>query len=365
MSPSAPVSRGAQIAMLVMLAVCVAQVVFWMYDEVKFTREVRQWRDGVLNQRVDLAREMLSNGQGLEQVRQRFPDLVVDEKNGAVSVPAAQRALTHEAVDGRVRRFLSEGTFFLATLLVAGYVVWRALSQRVRYARLQANFLAAVTHELKSPLASIRLSTETLLLRDPDRDKREDKLRRVLSDLDRLERLVGNILEARRLDEGGAREDRRRVSLAELVEEMAPEFEVSMVQASLALRLEMEDPGAVIADPAGVQSIVRNLMDNAIKAMVRGEGEELVVRCDVVGGRVQLDVIDDGVGFPAEEAGRLFDRFYRVGDELRRDSTGTGLGLDLVMRCASRDGARVEAHSDGPGRGARFTVSWPRPKGAV
>src|SRR5690606_13011027 len=103
----------------------------------------------------------------------------------------------------------------------------------------------------------------------------------------------------------------------------------------------------------------RNLLDNAIKACIAGDGSSIVVRAEHAKGRVALSVRDDGLGFPPQDAAMIFEKFHRLGDELRRSTAGTGLGLYIVKRLVELSGAAISADSAGPGRGATVTITWP------
>jgi signal transduction histidine kinase len=105
---------------------------------------------------------------------------------------------------------------------------------------------------------------------------------------------------------------------------------------------------------------LRNLLDNAVKACIAGEGQRIEVALVEHADSVELAVHDDGLGFPPEDAVMMFEKFYRLGDELRRTTPGTGLGLYIVKRLAELSRARVRAASEGPGRGASVTVTWPK-----
>src|SRR5690606_26118586 len=104
---------------------------------------------------------------------------------------------------------------------------------------------------------------------------------------------------------------------------------------------------------------LRNLLDNAVKACVAGgNGHAISIAAARVGRDVELEVRDDGTGFPPDDAGLIFEKFYRTGNELQRATPGSGLGLYLVRRLVELDGGNVAAHSEGAGKGAKFTVRW-------
>jgi signal transduction histidine kinase len=257
----------------------------------------------------------------------------------------------------RLNRYAWEGAFFLAVLIAAMAVVHRALREEADLRRRQEHFLAAVSHELKSPLASLRLSTETLSLRDPPPAKRGELVNRLLTDLGRLERMISNILDTSRLSSGQTKSVPSPLSLAEEVSAAVDEVREHAAECETTLATDVPDNLRIEADPEGVRTVLRNLLHNAIKATCGGGN--VTVRAAALDGYVRLEVKDDGVGFPPGEASRLFEKFYRVEGDGRARMSGTGIGLYLVWRCAELDGASVDAKSGGSGRGAVFTVAWP------
>ncbi len=131
--------------------------------------------------------------------------------------------------------------------------------------------------------------------------------------------------------------------------------------AERAVKLSQSVPAGleISADPAAANTVLRNLIENALRASAAAGGHEIRLSAQARNGFVELAVADDGVGFESAEAERLFEKFYRPGDELRRTSKGTGLGLYVVRRFVELERGWVTAASAGPGRGATFTVAWP------
>ena len=256
----------------------------------------------------------------------------------------------------RLNRYAWEGAFFLAVLLAAMAVVHRAVREEAELRQRQENFLAAVSHELKSPLASLRLSVETLAMRDPPAERRAELVQRLLADLNRLQRMIANILDTSRLSAAETRAAPERVALAEAVSSVLDELRELAAENEVTLDAGVTESLAVWADPEGVRTVLRNLLHNGIRAASQGH---VSVRGSRADGWVRLEVRDDGIGFPPHEAEHLFEKFYRVDGGGSGRVSGTGLGLYLVWRCVSLDGGRVTGESAGPGRGASFTVEWP------
>lgn len=310
--------RRLQIAFIVLLAVSSAQLTWWLVDQVRFTAEVRA--------------------------------LVSAEHASPAVLAQFDRERFH-----RLNRYAWEGAFFLVVLLGAMGVVSHALSEEGALRRRQEDFVAAVSHELKSPVASLRLSAETLALRDPPAARRAELLERQIADLARLERTIGNILEASRLEAATSAQP-GTVVLADAVASALDELRSQAAELGVALAADVPRDLVVRADADGTRTILRNLLHNAIRAAAGGHVSVVVAKDK---GGVRLIVRDTGVGFPPHEGARLFDKFYRLGGPDRGRMTGTGLGLYLVRRYAELDGARVSGESAGPGHGATFMVTWP------
>lgn len=323
-------TRTLQVGFLVVLAVCVAQLAYWLIDEMRYTSVV---------------------------TTERLAHLERDAATGQVAAEETARIL--HAAARRRNRYLWEGAFFLAVLLAAMAVVYRAVREEADLRRRQEDFLAAVSHELKSPLASLRLSAETLALRDPPAERRHELVRRLLADVERLQRMISNVLDASRLSmptERGTTElgTRERVLLATAAAATLLELEELIVEGHVTVHTDIAPDTAIIADAEAAHTVLRNVLHNALRAA--SPNGNITLRATCAAQVVRLDVQDDGVGFAPHEASRLFEKFYRIEGANRTE--GTGLGLYIVSRLITRDGGSVSAESAGPGRGARFTLSW-------
>ena len=349
--------RRLQVGFLLLLAISAIQVVWWLVDQARIADRIADDRVARLEVDRDAAAAALRAGQALDELRAFYPDLLIDAE-GARRRPDALRAIEIER-----RRHLSqyrwEGAFFLLVLGGGILVLWRVLRREADLLNRQQNFLAAVSHELRSPLASLRLTTETLLLRDLAAADRRGLLERNLEDLRRLERLVGNLLETTRLEERRAVPRRAPVDLSEAVSLAFAELgHRAAGTEGIDIEVRVEPGLGLQADPVGLGTVLRNLIGNAIES-AQAAGTRVEVSARRLGSAVELQVLDDGVGFEPAEGSRLFEKFYRPGSELRRNKQGSGLGLYLVRGFVALEGGEVEASSDGPGRGATFRVTWP------
>jgi signal transduction histidine kinase len=237
-------------------------------------------------------------------------------------------------------------------------VVHAALREEHSLRRQQEDFLAAASHELKSPLASMRLSAETIAMRDPAPPHRAELVQRLLSDIGRLDQMIANVLDASRLSRESVRVSREPVDLKPLFASVTDELRPLADDCGVRILLIVDDGLEVTADREGVRTIARNLLHNAIKAS-RASAGTVIVRGTRDPHAVIVRVDDTGLGFEMEEARGLFRKFHRIEANGHERLPGTGLGLFLVRRCAEMDGAAVTASSDGPGHGARFEVRWP------
>lgn len=347
-------TRPLQVGFLVLLAVCIAQLVYWMVDEVNYTARVQASLLEAYEAEAEAARTLLRSGVAWRDVAPTHPDIVLSLDSSTVQVAPHVLAELEASRARRLNRYAWEGAFFLAVLLAAMAMVYRTVREEAELRQRQENFLAAVSHELKSPLASLRLSAETLAMRDPPVDRRQELVRRLLADLDRLQRMIANILDTSRLSAAETRAAPERVGLAASVTSVVDELRDHADEEGVTLETDVPESLVIWADPEGVRTVLRNLLHNGIHAAAGGK--RVTVRGAQSDGWVKLEVRDEGVGFHSQEAARLFEKFYRAGGAGRPG--GTGLGLYLVWRYVNLDGGRVTGESAGPGRGATFTVSW-------
>lgn len=352
--------RALQIGFIALLLACSAQLAYWMIDEYRYTETVRDSRRAAYEDQARSSAALLRAGVPWATIAAAHPTIAPDSA-GVPRVSAAVLAQLDADRFHRLNRYTWEGTFFLVVLIAAMGVVYAALREEHALRRQQEDFLAAASHELKSPLASLRLSAETIALRDPAPPRRAELVQRLLSDLGRLDQMIENVLDASRLSRGVAPRSREQVDLAALVAQVADELRPLADDCGVTVTLAVEEGLVVKADLEGVRTIARNLIHNGIKS-TRASAGTVTVRAAQNTEGVSLYVDDTGIGFTESDSRGLFQRFQRIEANGHERLPGTGLGLYLVRRCAELDGAAVAAASDGPGRGARFTVRWPPPQ---
>jgi len=251
---------------------------------------------------------------------------------------------------------LALGTTFFALIIVGTGWLCAWLVSEMRLNHRQRAFLDAVTHEMKTPLASLRLYVDTLIQRDPEREHREQFLARMGEDLERLIRTVDQVLAAARAEERGRRSARGAVALREVLESCIAEIRDRHHLPGEAVALEGACDPIVRGDRTELSLVFRNLLENAVKYSFEPVEVKVSVS-DSRDGRVCVDISDRGIGIPVGELRKIFQRFYRAGRDVQRAAAGLGLGLFIVRNLVRRQGGRVEARSEGGGAGSRFVVT--------
>jgi signal transduction histidine kinase len=175
--------------------------------------------------------------------------------------------------------------------------------------------------------------------------------------------MVSNILDSTKLARGDVDLRPEPVDVGRLLRLEIDHIRDRTAAREVTLTVHVTDGDQLSSDPVALQVVVRNLLENAVNAAGAQGGGSVVVSFVREPRESRLTVEDDGLGFSPEEGPFLFEAFYRVGTELKRETPGSGLGLAIVKRYLDLAGAAVAAHSDGPGRGARFTVRWPQGSG--
>jgi len=253
------------------------------------------------------------------------------------------------------------GIIFFA-LIIAGLVVYTVfLVREIQKTEQQDSFLNAVTHELKTPIASIRLYLETLQSRQLSDDQRRDFYRIMLEDTDRLFGTVEQILKAGETRHASSKKNWEEVDFSGIVTETVELTRLRHHLPPEALRIVNPPPEKLLikGNPREIRTAVFNLVENAVK--YSGEKKEIVVDLQTPNmDTVLLQVQDQGVGIPSSELKRIFKRFYRVASSATGRVKGTGLGLFIVRSIARRHGGDAFAESEGTGQGSTFTLRLPR-----
>ncbi len=257
-----------------------------------------------------------------------------------------------------------QGIYLYMFLLIAGILVFglvltvRTVSHEMELAKLKSDFVSTVSHEFKSPLTSIQQVAEMLQAgRVPSDDRRQQYYNLLLEQSQRLSLLTDNILNLARIEEGRKRFAFEKLDVAALLEEIVTVVQDRVQHDGFAIELKVEKPLPVIpADGEALAQAVTNLLDNAVK--YSGQSRTIVVRAFPQDGKLAISVTDSGIGIRKDEVGRVFDRFYRGGDELTRSVKGSGLGLTLVKEIVEAHHGTVCVESES-GKGSTFEILLP------
>ena len=251
-------------------------------------------------------------------------------------------------------QIFGEAVVFIITLVLGVYLVNRSYRKEVEAAKQQRNFLLSITHELKSPLAGIRLALETFQKRELQPAQRERLTTSALGETTRLTSLVEDLLLSAKLDTS-YEPNLEPLDIGELAHMWIERMQIKYPHLNFTLSLE-GDEFSVLADHYGISSVLSNLLENAVKYIGDGQNIEVVV-CER-GDDVNLEVRDDGVGIPDEEKERVLEKFYRVGNEDTRSTKGTGLGLYIVNEVIHAHHGHVSLRDNEP-KGTVFDICLP------
>ncbi len=274
----------------------------------------------------------------------------------AFDLVVRQRALDPAGDRRRQRLFAAAVVAGLVLTLLAGGLAVRDVSRELRTAALRSTFVASVTHELRTPLASIRLLAETLRWGRARPEATTELLDTIVEETDRLGSLVDNVLASSRIESGTRVYSPRLVSAPDVVRAAVRRFRYVLDKGGFTLVESIEDARLPVrVDPEALGQAVLNLLGNAAK--YSGTSREIRVEVARADGQVLVSVADDGIGIPASEQARIFERFYRA-PGAAAETTGAGLGLALVRHFAEAHGGGVSVRSR-PGGGSTFSVSLP------
>ena len=282
--------------------------------------------------------------------------LVDSGETSAVIQAAQSRRVVWEIIARLVLILASVGILALLLAGVGGLFVSRRAMQPVRSAfQRQRTFVADASHELKTPLTLIKINAE-MVMREPTSPRNRKVIEDQLSEIDRMNNLVSDLLVLARLDADKLDVSREPFDLAKILAETADRFILRAAEEEILLDIEVPGELAALGDPRRTGQILAALLDNAVRFTPSGGRVTVVGSSD--DGRVQATVTDTGPGIPSEHLPHVFERFYRADTARERSSGGTGLGLAIAHGLATTQGGEVMVKNSRSG-GASFTLSLP------
>jgi anti-sigma regulatory factor (Ser/Thr protein kinase) len=305
---------------------------------------------------------------------QAFPGgarLVAEAASGALrlgpSLPGANVLFDVDEPSAWIGSSLPPGLFYvLALALVFGvtgfgtYLFWRDMRRDYRSAELRSQFVSSVSHELKTPLTSIRMFAEALALKRPRAEaEKSDYLRTIVTETERLSRLINNVLDFSKIEQGTRTYRKENVRLENVVRNAARTMAYPLEQQGFRLRLSLEEGLPEIrGDGDALEQAALNLLHNAVK--YSGESRAIELRLYRKGGHAVIAVEDQGIGISPEEKDRICDKYYRGSAAVNSRISGAGLGLAIVKHIVEAHQGRLEVDSQ-KGGGSVFSIIIPVP----
>jgi len=272
----------------------------------------------------------------------------------------------HQPNPQPLRTFLGarQGIYFYMFLLIAAFLIFgliltvRTVSHELALAKMKSDFVSTVSHEFKSPLTSIQQLAEMLQAgRVPSEERRQQYYDVLLEQSQRLSLLTDNILNLAKIEEGRKQFEFEKLDMVALLKEILPTIQDRVRHEGFIIELNLEgSPPEVVGDSEALAQAITNLLDNAIK--YSGQARKVTIRSFVEDSYLVVSVQDYGVGIRKEEISKVFERFYRGGDELTRSVKGTGLGLTLVKEIVEAHHGKVYVESE-LGKGSTFSILLP------
>lgn len=271
------------------------------------------------------------------------------ENNTSSDTESYQKLKTQ--LQRRTTKHISEGLTFLLIISIGAYYIYRVVNKQFALNKQQQNFIMAVTHELKTPIAISKLNMETLLKRNLDENQQKLLLQNTVAEMHRLNDLASNILIVSQIETGDYRMNKEQIEIVtllnNLINEIAGQYPKRQILSSL------NGQSLVFGDALLLKLTFSNLLDNALKY----SNSEDKVKIELVNkdGNIVIKVLDEGFGINDKDSDKIFEKFYRTGNEMTRRKKGTGLGLYLCKKILNDHKATIEFSKNSP-KGSIFTV---------
>jgi signal transduction histidine kinase len=296
------------------------------------------WFVSLLNQNAEIATQQLNN------LEIRRDDLSPAQYDTAISA-------IREDKRRDTAKYVGEGVTFLILLFIGAVFVYRSVRRQFILQIQQQHFMMAVTHELKTPISVVKLNLETLQKYTLEAEKQKRLIRTTLDEITRLNSLTSNILVSSQLEGDGYSQTRDELDLGDLLKDCIRDFRARYPDRKF--NELIEEDAEVKGDPLLLQMLINNLLENAVKYSPRDK--PITATLKKSGNQTELQVIDEGPGIAEAERKRIFEKFYRIGNEETRKAQGTGLGLYLCKKIAKSHNADIMMTNVNP-VGSKFVV---------
>ncbi len=272
-------------------------------------------------------------------------------KNNSGYVDALQKITAAEK--RKTAQYIGEGSVFFLVIMAGAFFIFRSVRRQLKLGQQQQNFMMAITHELKTPIAIAKLNLETLQKRKLEESQAQKLIQNTIQEANRLNALCNNMLLVSQMEDSRYNFTKETINLTDLVRDCVNDFISRFPQRICQTTLSKEV--FIKGDRLLLQLAVNNLIDNAIKYSAR---ETIVtVLLSEEKGKIQLSVKDEGKGIPAADRKKVFDKFYRIGNKSTKAAKGTGLGLYLTKKIAQQHNAGISINDNIPA-GSIFTIEF-------
>ena len=292
----------------------------------------------------------------LEKQNQHITDLRYSELNSqkaALDPQNFDRQLYKIDNDSKrnTEKYIAEGVTFLILILIGAFFVYRSVRKQFRVQHQQQNFMMAITHELKTPISVAMLNLETLQKYQLDAEKQKKLIRMTLQETSRLDTLINNILVSSQLEGGGYVFSKEELDFSSLFKDCIRDAKTRYPERNFIENIEPEIE--IAGDPLLLQLLISNLIENAVKYSPKEK--PIICKLNRSGKDVLMNIIDEGIGIADTEKTKIFEKFYRTGNESTRKTQGTGLGLYLCRKIAGDHNADISVTNNIPS-GSNFAI---------
>ncbi|MFZ1529511.1 MAG: ATP-binding protein [Ferruginibacter sp.] len=254
----------------------------------------------------------------------------------------------------KIAQYVGEGSIFFLLIIAGAVFVFRAVRRQFKQSQHQQHFMMAITHELKTPIAVSKLNLETMQKHRLDEARQQRLIQNTLQEANRLNDLCNNLLLSSQIEAGGTVSTPEEIDMASLLQKTVYDYTVRYPERKIEGSFEENVP--VNGDPVLLQMAVSNLIENALKYSPKEKPVKLLL--SKTGKLAIVQVIDEGPGIADTEKKKIFDKFYRLGNEATKKAKGTGLGLYLVKKIIFTHKGQINL-ADNPGGGSIFALSLP------
>lgn len=262
-------------------------------------------------------------------------------------------ATIKDAENRKAAQYIGEGSIFLLLILGGAFYIFRSVRRQFKSTLQQQNFMMAITHELKTPIAVTKLNLETLQKRRLEESQQQRLIQNTIQEANRLNALCNNMLLASQIEAGGYSLTKEEINFSELVQDCITDFTIRFPQRKLQNAIAEEI--FIDGDRLLLQMAINNLIDNALKYSPKES--PVAIELKATGNTVFFSVKDEGKGIETAEKKKVFDKYYRVGNTATKGAKGTGLGLYLTKKIAQQHNANISMTDNTPS-GCIFTINF-------